>query len=384
MLSLSADLIRDLAVRRPGTPVLSLYARTDPRDPANTATVPGWLVELRNGLREVSRVAEQEESRDRRMALRELQDRAEQDILALDPAARGRGQAWFLTADHTLDVRLSLQLPPASTLVRWDDLPFVSPLVEVADRGRPAGLVLVSTEAIRLLHWQDGLVTEPERSLYEIEPGQWRDYDGYTGHPGRSPAGMHVGEFDQRLDEWRHRFLRSTARSLATRLEQRGWDQLVLAGEPAVTAAFREELPEPLTRRVIAVVEANLLREETSVVAERLGTALDGARVRASQALLGQALDQALGGGAAALGWPEVMDSLVQQRVRHLILDPTTDPDPAQLDPVTQEALGWPSAPMLAERAVEHAVTSGAEVTTLPPGTPELAHVGGAAALLRY
>jgi hypothetical protein len=39
---------------------------------------------------------------------------------------------------------------------------------------------------------------------------------------------------------------------------------------------------------------------------------------------------------------------------------------------------------MLAERAVEQAVTSGAEVTTLPPGTPELAHAGGAAALLRY
>jgi hypothetical protein len=135
---------------------------------------------------------------------------------------------------------------------------------------------------------------------------------------------------------------------------------------------------------VIAIVEANLLREETSVVAERLGTALDGARVRASQALLEQALDQALGGGAAALGWPEVMDSLVQQRVRHLILDPAADPDPAQLDPVTQEALGWPAAPMLAERAVEQAVASGAEVTTLPPGTPELAHAGGAAALLRY
>lgn len=50
-MTLSMDLIRDLAVRRPGTPVLSVYVRTDPRDPANTATPPGWLVELRNGLR---------------------------------------------------------------------------------------------------------------------------------------------------------------------------------------------------------------------------------------------------------------------------------------------------------------------------------------------
>ena len=55
----SADLIRDLALRRPGAPVLSVYVRTDPRDPANTAAVPGWLMELRNCLREVSREVEQ-------------------------------------------------------------------------------------------------------------------------------------------------------------------------------------------------------------------------------------------------------------------------------------------------------------------------------------
>ena len=39
---------------------------------------------------------------------------------------------------------------------------------------------------------------------------------------------------------------------------------------------------------------------------------------------------------------------------------------------------------MLLERAVEQAVTSGAEVTTLPADTPELERAEGAAALLRY
>jgi Bacterial archaeo-eukaryotic release factor family 10 len=384
MADLSADLVRDLAVQRPGAPVLSLYARTDPRDPANMAADPGWLIGVRNGLREVSRAAEERAARDDRLALRGLHERAERDLTALDPAARGRGQAWFLTADGSLDLRLTLQVPPASTLVRWDDLPFVSPLVDVADRGRAAGLVLVSTEAVRLLHWQDGMVTEPHESLYEIDPGRWRDYDAYAGHPSPAPGGLHVGEFDQRLEEWRHQFLRATARSLAARLEKRGWDQFVLAGEPPVTAAFREELPASLTSRVIAVVEANLLREETALIADRLGPVLAEARLQAGRDLLKQAVGQALAGGAAALGWPEVMDSLVQQRVRHLLLDPAADVDPAQLDPVTREALGSPPRPMVAERAVEQAVTSGAEVTTLPPDTPELAHAGGAAALLRY
>ena len=62
-----------------------------------------------------------------------------------------------------MDHRFTLQLPPLRTLARWDDRPFVSPLAEVAGRGRPAGLVLVSAEAVRLLHWQDGRVTEPAR-----------------------------------------------------------------------------------------------------------------------------------------------------------------------------------------------------------------------------
>ena len=78
MVILSMDLIRDLAVRRPGTPVvLSVYVRTDPRDPANTAAVPGWLVELRNGLRGVSREVDEGESRDQRLAVRELRERVE-------------------------------------------------------------------------------------------------------------------------------------------------------------------------------------------------------------------------------------------------------------------------------------------------------------------
>ena len=87
-----------------------------------------------------------------------------------------------------VDRRLTLQLPPQATLVRWDDRPFVSPLVEVVDRARPSGLVLVSAEAIRLPHWQAGFVEQPEQSLYEIEPGQWRDYDAYVDVPGAHRA----------------------------------------------------------------------------------------------------------------------------------------------------------------------------------------------------
>ena len=90
------------------------------------------------------------------MAIRDLRERVERDVLALAPAEQtSRGLAWFRTADGSFDHRVTLQLPPLATLARWDDRPYVSPLAEVAGRGRPTGLVLASAEAVRLLHWQD-------------------------------------------------------------------------------------------------------------------------------------------------------------------------------------------------------------------------------------
>jgi hypothetical protein len=382
--TLSMELIRDLALRRPGTPVLSVYVQTDPRDPANTAAVPGWLVELRNSLREVSREVEERESRERRMAVRDLRERVEHEVLALAPAERGRGLAWFRTADGAFDHRVTLQLPPLATLARWDDRPYVSPLAEVAGRGRPTGLMLVSAEAVRLLHWQDGRVTEPARSLYEIEPGQWRDDDAYVGYPGRSPAGLHVAEFDQRVREWRQRFLRSTAQAVGARVADLGWQRILLAGQPRVTGPFLQHLPERASGQIVATIDANMIRGDHAAVAERLDEALRDTSLEQARALTDETTRRAYAGGDAAIGWPEVADSLVRHRVGHLIVGADAVPDPAVLGPQTQAALGWPSPQMLVERAVEQAVISGAEVTVMPAGTPELVRVGGAAAILRY
>jgi hypothetical protein len=381
---LSMDQIRDLALRRPGTPVLSVYVRIDPHDPASTAAPPGWLVELRNSLREVSREVDMRESREHRIAVHELRERVERDVLALEPAERGRGLAWFRTADGCLDQRFTLQLSPLSTLARWDDHPYVSPLAEVAGRGRPTGLVLVSAEAVRLLHWQDGRVTEPAQSLYEIEFGEWRDYDAYAGYPGRSPAGLHVAEFDQRVREWRQRFLRATAQAVGARVAGLGWHRVLLIGEPRVTDPFLRQLPEPPSEQVAATIDANLIWEEHAAVAERLDDVLRDAGLREARALAGEAVRLAFAGGDAAMGWSEVADSLVQHRVRHLIVGADAGPEPAVLDPHTQAALGWPSRQMVVERAVEQAVISGAEVTVLPSDTPELIRAGGATAILRY
>jgi hypothetical protein len=380
----SIELVRELATLQPGVPVLSLHVRIDPRDPANMAVTPKWLVELRNGLREVAGTANEEAPRSQRLARRELCAQAESEVLGLHPRERARGLAWFITSDGTVNRRFTLQLPPRATLVRWDDRPFVSPLIDVVDRGRPTGLVLVSAEAIRLLHWQGGLVDQPEQSLYELEPGQWRDYDAYVGHPAPAPGGMHVATFDQRIDEWRQRFLTQAAIAIGERATEFGWHRMLLAGDKPIVNDFADRLPETVRERVVGVVNANVLWEEPGAVADRLEGPLDEAWRRDADKLIDRAIEAASQGGKGALGWPEVLDTLVQHRVEHIVFAADATPDPDALPPYVSDALGKPSAGMVVERAVEHAVASGAEVTAVPDDAGPLLSAGSVVATLRY
>jgi Bacterial archaeo-eukaryotic release factor family 10 len=358
-----------------------MYVRTDPRDPANTAHVPAWVVALRNGLRDVGRQVEVA-SREQRLAVRALSRRVEAELLELVPAERGRGVAWFLTPDGALDRRISLQLAP-----RWDERPFVSPLVDVADRGRAAGLVLVAGERVRLLHWEGGRVREPERSLYELELGDWREYAAYAmANPARAQqTATHEASYEQRVEDWRGRFLRDAAQAVASRLSELGWRRLVVAAEGQVASRFVDALPEQARRLVVARVEANLLGEEPAAVADRLEEELEDAWRRELLARAARAVEAARPDGPGVAGFGPVVEALVQYRVEWLLLDPHCPFDGAGLGPAAAEALGDAAPDLLAERAVELAAAGGAGVSALPvTDSAPLAEAGGIAATLRY
>jgi hypothetical protein len=382
------ELLRQLATRQPsehGT--LSLYLRTDPRDPANTAHVPAWVVALRNGLRDVSRRLEDGAPRAERLAVRALAHRVEAELIGLDPGKRGRGVAWFLTPDGALDRRISLQLAPRADVVRWDERPFVSPLVEVADRGRAAGLVLVAGERVRLLHWEGGRVREPEHSLYEMELGDWREYAAYAmANPARAQqTATNEASFQQRVEEWRGRFLRDAAEAVATRAAELGWRRLVVAAEGQVASRFIDALPDRARKLVAESVEANLLWDEPPAVADRLEEQLERAWRELLLARAEDAVQAARPDGPAVTGFGPVLEALVQYRVAWLVLDPQHPFDGIGLSPAAAGRLDGVAPELLAERAVELAVAGGAEVSALPVSDSEfLAQAGGIAATLRY
>ena len=135
---LNHDVLHELATAEPKRLVISVHARTDPRDPVNTGSSPAWLIELRNGLRAISERLEAGDDRDARLAFRVARERIEQEMTDLTPHERARSVSWFLDMDGDSE-RFSLQLPLRRDRVVADTKPFVSPLVDIADRGSPTG-----------------------------------------------------------------------------------------------------------------------------------------------------------------------------------------------------------------------------------------------------
>ena len=104
-----------------------------------------------------------------------------------------------------------------------------------------------------------------------------------TGHSGRTPAGMHVATFDQRIEEWRQRFLAEAAIAIGKRVAEFGWQRVLLAGYKPVLDGFADRLPDPVREQVIVAVDANVLWEEPAAAADRLDDALDQAREEAER-----------------------------------------------------------------------------------------------------
>jgi len=99
------DELRALATETSDQPVLSVYVRTDPRDPANTNHTPAWEIELRNGLRAVSENLDGDQTQQR--SFEALRARVERELVELSASERGRSVAWFLQADGETSRRIT-------------------------------------------------------------------------------------------------------------------------------------------------------------------------------------------------------------------------------------------------------------------------------------
>ena len=279
--------------------------------------------------------------------------------IELDRLARATspGAAVFLPLSTGEPIPLELPMPVGEH-ARVEPTGHVMPLVAAYDEGRPAGVVVASRADVQVFEWRQGGIDE---QLELPLPCRARGSERHPPRPGgalRSGVGR-----GYRID--------AVAEGLRWAARQRGWRRMVIAGDPRLRVAVLGGMPlgADLEVRTLATGLEDLAR---AALAAEIAAELDAAQRLYEWRLVERVLDAALCDQSAKLGVDAVVAELERGGVEHLILDPALLGSNAP-PPHTSEA----------ERLVELALATGAEITPLEGTGARLADAEGVAALLR-
>jgi hypothetical protein len=377
------DVFRDLIDRETEGPVLSVFCRTDPRDPANVSETPGWLVALRNGLRDAAATVEGDHEATE--AIRRLSKEAEKRLTGASAHERGRSVALFLSADGTIDIFHTFQIPVREDFVVLESGVVIWPAMDLLDRGQRTGIILLSQDQIRLLDWEDGVVNDLESSVYNLELGDWRQYRGVGGAGRTQHSASHIDSYEDRVHAWRSRFMKDAARAIADSTKDLKLERLVVVADRDLGSDFMEALPQELHDRVVAVIPSNLIDSTAPDVADHLDEHLRQAWRDQVNEFADHALERIKAGDRGAGGPDQVVAALIEGRVDHLIMDPFYEFDDSDLSDGVREAITNAGEETAREAAVEIALRTGAHVSSASvEEVPALAEAEGVLALLRY
>ena len=353
---------RELLGWRPRLGVLSVYLRIDPADRGNA-----WRTELRNGLA-AAQQGPDGAGHEMRLALRSTADRVVERFGDQDMRSLPRGEAAFVEiAREPAEERWwSTHVPPRSAAsVFRAGRPVLAPFLPLAARSRPRGIALVSAERVRLLERRPGHLEELESWELSLTSGGWRERKAPRSRdPARAQGVSAAGhdQFDERLEENRHRFLGECGHLAAALAAERDWGELLAFSSPQLVEAFRGAFHSD-SRELVLGGEVDLIAEPVGRLTRLVEEAVARRDSEREQELVERTLEQARAGGHAVAGREEAMAALDEGRVGHLLLD-----EEAEVEPL-----------------IEPALATAARITPVRGEAAELlASSGGVAALLRY
>lgn len=380
--------LRDLFGRTDKLGVLSVYVNADREQSSNLQAA---AIDLKNRFRELQRrVAEDSgyaQTRDVNAALDRLWPHLES---LTDPAAPGRSRMAFAALGNDWILRLESAMPVANRVV-LDDGPFIHPLLEMFDEGRPTGVVLVAAEVARLLEWRLGSLAALNRMEQEyVEAPHER-----AGQIGGGPEGQfHTPMREQRQARQRdrmQRFLDQVTKVAADMAADRGWERILVSGGDRWTEPATARFPQPLRDKVFADTRI-LSGLDDAGLATAVSERVHEQHTEWERQFLEHVRDAGRS-GAGALGLSEVATGLNSGRVAHLVYDPrvrytgTVGADGALYggDEVGPDGRPGTPEPRLTERLVERALKTGAKITPIEGAADSgLADAAGIAALLRW
>jgi peptide subunit release factor 1 (eRF1) len=294
----------------------------------------------------------------------------------------GNGVAVFVSEPrkffqaHWLPVRVKDHLA-------WDLTPDVAPLLEVADEYERYAVALVENDRARLFTVFMGAIEESD-SVRDKEVPPRHDKGGVSQSHFQHHHDLHV--------LWH---LKRVAGRLAALFRRRAFDRLILAGPEEVTSELRPLLPDPLARRVAAVVPLETYANEREVLEKTLEIEA-GVEREAEERLLQELFETAGAGGRATRGVAPTLEALWLGEVRTLVVADGAQgqgsecPNCGRLEPgnvATCPACGSAMRPVhdVVHRAMARTIEQAGRVEVVHgDAARRLLQAGGLGALLRF
>lgn len=346
--------VLDVAHLRDAGGVVSIYVDADL--PESAGEGPTWAETVQVGLRRICPAERQHE----------LQVEIAQ---VLDPTVSGRGRALFFGTTggdaHSFTTQLAIE-----TSVTISETARLQPLLAALNAGRAAGIVVATLAEVRELELTDGAVTELQRRTIAPQRFEWSEL--------KEPNRAHQEDL--------RRIVRDVGDRIDHLVAERGWDRLVVAGNPRLSRPAAEHMAP---RHDVTVVDANSdvgAEEHPAQIAERFRADLELATRRRDGDLLARAEDAALAGGNGAIGVDEVLHAVTAGRAAWVALDRDATLHPHRADrPVTvPDAPRSGVSPDVTGQLIVRALETGTELAVLPGKHYPHLQDAGAIALLRW
>jgi hypothetical protein len=371
-------LLRQLAEWQTQRGVLSVSVNVDPADRGRA-----WWITLRDQLRNLAASTPPHEAK---RAFEAACNRVLDRFPEHSPPPEGRGHVGFVdVAEKPTEVWRSMQIPPRRTEVVHLPRPRLGPLIEAFNDGPRVGVVLVSSERVRLLEWELGVIRQLEEREIVLWSLDWRERKSERSVPGAGEWTSASGrdQFGQRLEANRQRFLQEAGTLVRARRQERDWQHVVAFGPGQTVTELAEGVGVDADR--LHSVAQDLIAAREGDVAARVEVEIQEVNRNRGFALVRE-IEEAIGAATGAvLGPQDALKALDGGRVRHLVFDPERDHDAELEDAEAAVAETDGNRVPLLEQLIERAVLTGAEVTPIrgEPAT-RLEPYQGVAALLRY
>jgi peptide subunit release factor 1 (eRF1) len=278
-----------------------VYLDTDQSDAANLNRK--FEVALFNVLREVEETLDNRQQTDFQVDSIRIQDFVE----GYRPQAKGL----VIFSDSSEDFFWVNEVHvPVKTEVRWSEMPYLRPLIEMIDEHERYGVILTDRSQTRLFSIFLGAIEEYREALAEADVTRSKS-------SGRDHIRSQTGQ-ERRADTRALYHLKRVAKIMEGVADRLEFDRLVLAGPVEATNEVYHQLSKALRAKVIGTVALAIDANERHVLAETLKL-MKGAERTGEIEIVEHLIEAAEKQEQATIGLDQTLAAVQSGRVRRLV-----------------------------------------------------------------